>query len=59
MPRPGTTPAGYVLPKRPHWQGGWNLKAVFAAVLAFVSVAAAATEWIAIKLNNPVELGDR
>lgn len=58
MPKPGTTPAGYVLPKRPRWQGGWNLKAVFAAVLALVSVAAGATEWIAIKLNNPVELGE-
>lgn len=39
--RNGTTaPPGYVLPRRPRWQGGWNLRAVFGAALAFVAAAA-------------------
>src|SRR5215475_14361460 len=57
MPKPGTTPAGYVLPRRPRWQGGWNLKAVFAAALAFVAGSFGATEWLAASFANPVELG--
>ena len=57
--RNGTTaPPGYVLPSRPRWQGGWNIRAVVGAVLAFVLAASASTEWLAIQLNNPVEMGD-
>src|SRR5215475_11546079 len=58
MPKPGATPAGYVLPRRPRWQGGWNLKSVFAAALAFGVVSFGATEWLAAALSNPVELGE-
>ena len=58
MPKPGATPAGYVLPRRPRWQGGWNLKSVFAAALAFSAVSFGATEWLAEALSNPVELGN-
>src|ERR1700677_843182 len=53
-----TAPPGYVLPSRPQWQGGWNLRSVFGAVLAFVLTAGASTEWLAITLNNPVEMGE-
>ena len=58
MPKPGTTPAGYVLPRRPRWQGGWNLKSVFAAALGFSAVGFGATEWVAATLSNPIELGE-
>jgi type IV secretion system protein VirD4 len=58
MPKPGVTPAGYVLPRRPRWQGGWNLKAAFAAVMVFVVVSFGATEWLAAALSNPMELGE-
>lgn len=58
MPKPGATPAGYVLPRRPRWQGGWNLKAVFAGAWAFVVVSFGATEWLAAALSNPMELGE-
>lgn len=58
MPKPRSTPAGYVLPRRPRWQGGLNLKSLFAAGLSFTAVAQTATEWIAFKLNNPIELGN-
>jgi len=51
-------PPGYVLPSRPRWQGGWNLRSLFGAVLAFTLVAGAATEWLAIELHNPVEIGE-
>jgi len=53
-----TTPPGYVLPNRPQWQGGWNLRSVVGAAVAFVLAAGAATEWLAIQLNNPVEMGN-
>jgi hypothetical protein len=53
-----TAPPGYVLPSRPHWQGGWNVRALLGAVVAFVLTASAATEWLAAQLNNPVEMGD-
>ena len=57
--RNGTTaPPGYVLPSRPRWQGGWNLRSIIGAVLAFVIAASAATEWLAAQLKNPVEMGD-
>ena len=57
--RNGTTaPPGYVLPSRPRWQGGWNVRAVIGAALVFVAAASASTEWLAIQLNNPVEMGD-
>ena len=52
-----TAPPGYVLPNRPSWQGGWNIRSVVGAVIAFVLAASAATEWLAIQLNNPVEMG--
>jgi type IV secretion system protein VirD4 len=53
-----TAPPGYVLPKRPGWQGGWNLRAAFGALVAFGLVSSAATEWLAWKLNSPSELGE-
>src|SRR5271154_4861001 len=53
-----TTPPGYVLPSRPRWQGGWNVRALLGAVVAFVFTASAATQWLAAQLNNPVEMGD-
>jgi hypothetical protein len=52
-----TAPPGYVLPNRPSWQGGWNIRSVVGAAVAFVLAASAATEWLAIQLNNPVEMG--
>ena len=58
MPKPGATPAGYVLPRRRRWQGGWNLKSVLAVALAFSAVSFGATEWLAAALSNPVELGE-
>ena len=58
MPKPGATPVGYVLPRRPRWQGGWNLKAVFAGAFAFAAVSLGATEWLAAALSNPMELGE-
>ncbi len=51
-------PPGYVLPNRPRWQGGLNLRSVFGAAVAFTTTASAATEWLAIQLNNPVEMGN-
>ncbi|MGD0789991.1 MAG: type IV secretory system conjugative DNA transfer family protein, partial [Terracidiphilus sp.] len=57
--RNGTTaPPGYVLPNRPSWQGGWNIRSVVGAAVAFTMAASAATEWLAIQLNSPVEMGD-
>ena len=53
-----TAPPGYVLPNRPQWQGGWNLRSVVGAAVAFALAASAATEWLAIQLNNPVEMGN-
>src|SRR5271154_3272686 len=53
-----TTPPGYVLPSRPRWQGGWNVRALLGAVVAFVFTASAATQWLAAQLGNPVEMGD-
>jgi hypothetical protein len=53
-----TTPPGYVLPSRPRWQGGWNVRALLGAVVAFVMAASAASQWLAAQLNNPVEMGD-
>ena len=51
-------PPGYVLPNRPQWQGGWNLRSLFGAVLAFTLAAGAATQWLAVQLHNPVEMGE-
>jgi type IV secretion system protein VirD4 len=51
-------PPGYVLPNRPRWQGGWNLRSLLGALLAFTLVAGAATEWLAIRLHNPIEMGE-
>jgi len=51
-------PPGYVLPNRPSWQGGLNLRSVFGAAVAFTTTASAATVWLAIQLNNPVEMGN-
>ena len=51
-------PPGYVLPNRPRWQGGWNLRSLFGAVLAFTLAAGAATQWLAIQLHNPIEMGE-
>ena len=53
-----TAPPGYILPSRPRWQGGWNVRALLGAVVAFVLTASAATQWLAAQLNNPVEMGD-
>jgi hypothetical protein len=53
-----TAPPGYVLPSRPRWQGGWNVRALLGAVFAFVMAASAASQWLAAQLNNPVEMGD-
>ena len=53
-----TAPPGYVLPSRPRWQGGWNVRALLGAVVAFVMAASAASQWLAAQLNNPVEMGD-
>ena len=52
-----TAPPGYILPNRPSWQGGWNIRSVVGAAIAFILAASAATEWLAIQLNNPVEMG--
>ena len=52
------TPPGYVLPNRPGWQGGWNLKSVVGAMLAFLLTASASTEWLAMSLGSPVEMGE-
>ena len=38
-----TAPPGYVLPNRPRWQGGWNIRSVVGAVIAFVLAASGAT----------------
>jgi type IV secretion system protein VirD4 len=51
-------PPGYVLPRRPGWQGGWNFKAVCGAAVVFVLTASASTEWLAIRLGNPIEMGE-
>ena len=51
-------PPGYVLPNRPQWQGGWNLRSLFGAVLAFTLAAGAATQWLAVQLHNPIEMGE-
>ena len=51
-------PPGYVLPRRPGWQGGWNFKAVCGAAVVFVLTASASTEWLAMTLGNPVEMGE-
>src|ERR1700742_4750858 len=53
-----TTPPGYVLPSRPRWQGGWNFRALLGAIAAFVIAASSGTQWLAARLNNPVEMGD-
>lgn len=53
-----TAPPGYVLPSRPRWQGGWNVRALLGAVVAFVMAASAASQWLAAQLNNPIEMGD-
>ena len=53
-----TAPPGYVLPKRPTWQGGWNLRSAAGALIAFSLAAWSSTEWLAMKLQNPVELGE-
>ena len=52
------TPPGYVLPNRPGWQGGWNLKSVFGAIIVFLLTACASTEWLAMSLGIPVEMGE-
>jgi hypothetical protein len=41
-------PPGYVLPNRPRWQGGLNLRSVFGAAVAFTTTASAATEWLTL-----------
>lgn len=51
------TPPGYVLPSKPRWGGGINLGAMLAAASMFVVASTAATEWVAQKLQNPIELG--
>src|SRR5258708_1834007 len=53
-----TAPPGYVLPSRPRWQGGWNVRALLSAVVAFVMAASAATQWLAARLHNPIEMGE-
>ncbi len=57
MKRGTKAPPGYILPERPSWQGGFNLRALCGAMISFVVVAEAATEWLAYKLHNPLELG--
>ena len=49
-------PPGYVLPNRPSWQGGWScpIPRNWGLQLPFSLAASAATEWLAIQLNNPV-----
>ncbi len=51
-------PPGYVLPNRPRWQGGWNIRSIVGAAIAFAATASAATEWLTVQLNNPVEMGN-
>jgi len=51
-------PPGYVLPNRPGWQGGWNFRSVCGAAMIFVLTASASTEWLAVTLGNPVEMGE-
>lgn len=53
-----TAPPGYVLPQRPRWQGGWNVRALVGALSAFMLTSWTATEWLAWQLRNPVEMGD-
>ncbi|AXC16422.1 IncP-type DNA transfer coupling protein TraG (plasmid) [Acidisarcina polymorpha] len=57
MSKTRQAPPGYVLPSRPRWQGGINLSSLFGALLAFATVAWAATEWLAFTLGNPLEMG--
>lgn len=57
MPKDRTTPPGYVLPGKPRWGGGLNAGAFCAAAAVFVAACSAATEWVAQKLQNPIELG--
>ena len=57
MRRGVTAPPGYVLPKRPGWQGGWNLRALVGALSAFGLTSWVATEWLASRLENPIEMG--
>ncbi len=52
-----TAPPGYILPKRPRWQGGWNVQAVGGALATFVLASWTATEWLASALRSPVEMG--
>src|SRR3954454_7138050 len=51
------TPPGYVLPRRPRWQGGWNISSVLGALLMILLTVWGATEWTAYKLHYPIELG--
>jgi hypothetical protein len=44
-------PPGYVLPSRPGWQGGWNLKAVCGAGLRL--------PWTLMLQQSTHTLGDR
>ena len=57
MAKKRATPPGYVLPRRPRWQGGWNVSSVLGAFLMMVFTLWGATEWTAYKLHYPVELG--
>ncbi len=52
-------PPGYVLPNRPRWQGGWNLRWLFGSFLAFTLVAIAAKEWLAIRLHKQLKWRSR
>lgn len=51
------TPPGYVLPRRPRWQGGWNISSVLGALFMSLLMSWGATEWTAYQLHDPVELG--
>ena len=48
-----TTPPGYVLPNRPSWQGGWNIRSVVGALIAFVLTASAAIRLASATINGP------
>src|SRR5260370_39528874 len=53
-----TAPPGYVLPSRPRWQGGWNLRALLGAFFTLTTAASGATQWLAARLTNPIEMGE-
>ena len=51
-------PPGYVLPNRPQWQGGWNIRSVAGAAIAFTWPPAPQPSGLRFNSTIPVEMGD-